>query len=228
MKKKVIIIVVVLLLLGGGYWLMNRDKNDDASNNAQPAASTSGTNNSAFDALATNGASYAATITATANGKTTSATMEYDKNTGAIKYSAGSGSSAATVIYTKDAYYICQTASKCYKYPISGSNSSGFDPSSYEYSSDKLNSLRNTAVDKGTMSCPAGTCHVWQVSVGGYTSTIYIDTATKRISQVEGTTAAGSSKIVYEYKDVTVTPPANAKTLPTGNSSSDSSYTNPY
>ena len=116
------------------------------------------------------------------------------------------------IIYTSDAYYACQ-GDNCVKYPISQSSNSGFDPSAYTYDQAKLASYTSPA-NKGQQSCPSGTCDVWEVSAGGYSSKLYIDSDTKRITQVESTVAGKTSKIVYEYKDVSITVPANAQTIP--------------
>ena len=116
------------------------------------------------------------------------------------------------IIYTSDAYYSCQ-GDNCVKFPISQSGDSGFDPSAYTYDESKLSSYANPAY-KGQQSCPSGTCDVWEVSAGGVTSTLYVDSSSKRITQVESTVGGKTSKIVYEYKDVSITVPANAQTIP--------------
>jgi hypothetical protein len=140
--------------------------------------------------------------------------MEYDKNSKVVKYQSTANGQTTILYYASDAFYTCQNDSACYKYPINQSTASGFSRESYEYSQEELADFKNGAAYQGTQPCPAGSCDVWKVSTEDGQSTIYIDKATKRISQVEGTTAAGSSKIVYEYKDVNVSIPPNAQELP--------------
>lgn len=215
MKRILIAVVAILVLAGGGYLLANRGGNNDTENSAK-------TNNSenkskmSIKALPTTDSSYIATITTTSAGKTDTATMEYDKNSGAVRYTVGAGGSTTTIIYTKDAYYMCQASGKCYKYPHDKKNSSGFDPGSYEYSKQKLDELKDKSVYQGTKPCPAGTCRVWQAQTGSYTSSIYVDTETDRISQVEGGGSNGTAKIVYEYSDVRIILPAGAQTVSPG------------
>ncbi len=217
MKKVIIAVIIVLLLAGGGFLLLKHNKKSNNSANSTNDSQTSSNSSSnstspGFDALSNTGVSYAATITSSANGKTTTSNMEFDKSNGAIRYSVGKDT---VVIYTKDAYYMCQGSAKCFKYPLKGSSAAGFDPSAYQYSANKLAGLKSSSTDKGTQSCPAGTCHVWGITSGSYSSEVFVDTNTKRISQVVGTTAVGTSKIVYDYKEVSITIPTNTQSLPT-------------
>ncbi len=214
MKKFLPVIIVLLILIGGGAAVL-LTKDDSKNNNATSANNNNQTKTTGvFDALATTGTSFIATITSTNNGKSVESKMEYDQKNDAVRYTTAVGGSEASYIFINDAYYICQSASKCFKYPASQGNSSGFDRKAYEYSNEELAGFKNTSVDGGEGACPAGTCHIWKVANGGYESSVYIDTKTKRISQVESTSAAGTSKITYEYKDVTVTAPKNAQELP--------------
>lgn len=215
MKKFLPLIIVLLILIGGGAAVLltrDDDKKDNAtsSNNSNQTKTTAG----AFDALPTTGTSFVATITSTNNGKSVESKMEYDQKNDAVRYTTAIGDSESSYVFIDDAYYICQSASKCFKYPASQGSTSGFDRKAYEYSNDELAGFKNTSVDGGEGACPAGTCRIWKVANGGYESSVYIDTKTKRISQVESTSAAGSSKITYEYTDVTVTAPKNAQELP--------------
>lgn len=212
MKNKLIIIALVLLIGGGAAFALTRNKDDSNGSTTQKNGAKTG---SGFDAVSTSGASFVATITTTVEGKEVVATMEYDKNSGNVRYTSNTDGQNFVIVYTSDAYYMCQTADNCIKYPVGQGQSSGFDPKAYEYSDEELAGWKNTALDKGKKACASGTCYVWEVNTGGYASSVYIDTKTKRVIQVESATAAGASKIVYEYKDVSITPPANAQTLPT-------------
>jgi hypothetical protein len=63
--------------------------------------------------------------------------------------------------------------------------------------------------------CPAGTCDVWSVvDENDHESTIYIDVQNNRVSQVESRDETSDIKLVYEYRDVTITPPENAQEIP--------------
>lgn len=215
-NKKLLIVIFVVLLVGGvaAWQLTKKDSNTktNANTSSNTSQNTSGTND--FSPLATSGSSFAATITTTAGGNSSSAKMEFDKKTGAVRYTSSAAGQNLVMIYTKDAYYICQTPDTCIKYTLGGTNTPSFDPSSYEYTDDKLAGYRSGANYQGKQDCAAGTCDVWKVSTGSYESSIFVDTKTKRISQVEATTAAGSSKIVYEYQDVSVIVPTNATEAP--------------
>lgn len=215
-KKQIIIIAAVILvaLIGIGAYAMSQDDGADKSNTSSNTSSNnSGNQPSSFDALTTD-TSFVATITTSNDGQEVKAVMSYDKDSGAVKYVTTTEGKEVSMYYTKDAYYLCQSANDCFKYPLGQGSVSGFDPGTYQYDNQDIAGLRNNAAYQGQQSCPAGTCDVWKVTEGTNSTTVYIDASTKRISQVETTTAAGTSKVVYEYKSVSVTPPANAKELP--------------
>lgn len=210
MTRPVIIGAIVVILLGGGGAAYVLTKDDD-----KPPQNTSqnDSNANAFDAVSTEGLEFTAKITTSGASGTTEATLEHDDQNN-TRYVSDIGGMQTEVIYTADAYYSCQ-AGNCTKFALSQSSSSGVNPGDYTYDESKLAGYRDNSTHKGRQDCPAGTCDVYEVSVGGTTSTIYIDTDTKRISQVESTISGATSKIVYEYKDVTINVPTNAQTVPT-------------
>lgn len=208
MSRSVIIGAIVIMMLGGGAATYVLTKDDD-KNKEGSSQTSSGSNNNTFNPASTENLEFAATITAEGAPQ---ATMEHDDK-GNTRYVTAQGGQQMEIIYTSDAYYSCQGGS-CVKFPITQSGNTGFDPSAYTYDEAKLAGYGNPS-HKGRQSCPSGTCDVWEVSAGGVTSTLYVDSDTKRITQVEGTVAGKTSKIVYEYKDITITVPANAQTLPT-------------
>lgn len=212
-RTRIIAAVVVVALAGGGAYLLTKDDNGDKSSEStsQTANNQTGSEGN-FSPVSTEGLEFKATLTTTKDGTNTVATIEQDDQKN-IRYTATQGGQQVEIIYTKDAYYMC-TAGNCIKYPISQQGSAGFDPGTYTYDASKLEGYKNNSAYKGQKSCPAGTCDVWSVTAGGYTSTIYVDTKTKRISQVESTVNGATTKIVYEYTDVTITVPTNAQTLP--------------
>lgn len=210
MTRPVLIGVVAAVLLIGGGAAYTLTKDDDS-----PSQSSSGSQNTQSDASfapqSTEGLEFKATITTTSGGNSTQATLEYDdkKNT---RYVANTGGQQMEFIFTSDTYYSCQ-GGNCVKYPITQASNSGIDPSTYTYDQNELAGYRTGSSYKGRQSCPAGTCDVWSVNTGGTTSTIFIDTNTKRISQVEGSQGGATSTIVYEYTDVTINVPTNARSL---------------
>ena len=214
-NKLVLIVGLGILVVAVVAYVGLRNKNSGQNTGSTSGASNTQSNKAAsnvFDPLGTNDVSYVATITTTNGDKSVVGVMESDAKTGAIRYTATTNGKEVQMTYTKDAYYICQSADKCLKYPLS--QGSGFDPKSYAYDASKIAEIKNSVKSLGTSSCPTGTCSVWQTTNGSYQGKVYIDSKTKRIVQAENTTASGSSKIVYDYKDVTVSVPANAQELP--------------
>ncbi len=213
MKRYIPIIVAVLVLAGGAGYALTRDKNDSSNNTNGNQSQTSG-NSGAFDAVSTANLSFEATMTTVSGDKTITAVMQSDAKTGAVKYVGGTFSDTMTMIYTKDAYYMCQSADKCFKYPLGQGTGASFDPSTYQYDDSKIADYKSASTSLGRQSCSSGTCDVWKVTSNGYDSKVFIDSKTKRVVQVEGATAEATTKIVYEYKDVNVEIPQNAQTLP--------------
>jgi hypothetical protein len=214
MKKPVIIGIIVALLIGGGaavYVLTREDKKDGAETSSQTNnGQTAG--NSDFAPVSTKGMDFSATLTTASPQGSTSAKIEQDGDK--TRYVATQDGQEIQIINTPDAYYSC-TGDQCFKFALSQSGNSGVDVGSYQYDESEISNFRNTAAYQGKKDCPAGTCDVWSVTVGTGTSTLYIDTKTKRISQVESTQSGTSTKIVYDYKNVTIDIPANAQTLQT-------------
>lgn len=214
-KKLAILVIVVIAATGviGYVGLRSKDNAKNAVTGTSNKPNSEKSTGNVFDALGTNGMSYVATITTTSGDKSVAGVMESDAKTGAIRYTATTNGKEVQMIYTKDAYYICQTVDKCYKYPLG--QGSAFDPKNYSYDASKIAEIKNSVKSLGTSNCPTGTCSVWQTTSGNYQGKVYIDAKTKRIVQAENTTSTGTSKIVYDYKDVSVTAPANAQELPT-------------
>jgi hypothetical protein len=214
MTRSVIIGAIAVVLLGGGAaaYILTKDDDKNATNNTSQQ-SQNGQSGAAFNPASTEGLEFKATITTQNAGQATKATLEHDDK-GNNRYVSSSGGQQTEIIYTSDAYYSCQ-GSNCTKFPVSQSSSSGFNPGDYTYSESKLAGYRSGSTYKGKQDCPSGTCDVWSVTAGGVTSTLYVDTDTGYITQVESTVNGATSKIVYEYTDVTINVPANAQTVPT-------------
>jgi hypothetical protein len=202
-----LVVAAVVVVGGGAAYMLTQD--DDSDNQQQLSQDSSGADNSAFNPASTEGLEFSATITV--EGAPT-ATFEHDDQ-GTTRYVTTTGGQEMEIIYTSDAYYSCQD-DNCIKFPISQLGNSGFNPGDYTYDEDRLGSFASPAY-KGQQSCESGTCDVWEVSTGGVTSTLYVDSNTKRITKVQGTVAGKTSTIVYDYKDVTINIPQNAQTITT-------------
>ncbi len=215
-RRMIVGIIVAVVLIGGGVaYVATKDNEDSDKNNTNTSqtGSNSGSSTNTFNPASTEGLEFKATLTTTSTSGTTEATIEHDDK-GNTQYTATTNGQQVKIIYTSDAYYMC-TGDSCIKYPSSQSSNSGFNPSDYTYDQSKLSGYKNGAAYKGQKSCASGTCDVWSVSAGGFTSTIYVDSATKRITQVDSSIGGNSTKIVYDYSDVTITVPANTQTIPT-------------
>ncbi|MGZ6004744.1 MAG: hypothetical protein ACXWLH_01190 [Candidatus Saccharimonadales bacterium] len=212
-KKKLLIGLIILLLLAGVIIAIvasgGKDKkstNSSTTGNSHQAKTSANT----FSALSTDKHSFKATISSDGNvqGSITS------DGKGNISYTATTNGVTTKIIYTADAYYLCSGSSTCIKYPRSSSTASAFNPSDYLYTADKLSTYKTSSTYKGTQSCPAGSCDVWSVTNSGATSTLFVDTKTHFVSQVESTVAGKTSKVVYDYTNATVEVPAKFQTLP--------------
>ena len=216
MNKRLIIIIVVLALIGGGIAVATRgnDKNKSADNSSKASSQTSSSqpaaNSNSFAPVSTEGQPFVATISSDG---TTQGTIQSDGK-GNTSYESTQNGTTTRIVYTSDAYYIC-TGSTCYKYVLGASSPVSFNPSDYQYTKDKLTGYKSGATYKGKQSCPAGTCDVWSVSNAGVTSSLFIDSKSKLISQVESSLNGKTTKITYEFKAVTIDVPTNAQTLPT-------------
>lgn len=210
-KRMMIAAIAALILIGGGVFFATRgDDNKKASTNSPQGSTSQQSNGSAsFSPVSTEGLAFSAAISV--DGKD-SGTIQSDGK-GKISYSSTQAGQNIRIVYTSDAYYSC-TGDTCYKYSTSTSSGASFNPSDYQYTNDQLSGYKSGAVNKGRQSCPAGTCNVWSVTVNGATSSIFIDTKTSRISQVESAISGKTTKITYVYKSVTIDVPANAQSLP--------------
>lgn len=231
MKRKLIIamaIVLALLALGGTLWIVKgKDKKNTSSSSQDNSQSNqessqksskqspkqSSSSQTTFNPQPLTDIEFAASLTSAAsNGSSISANMEYDKDTNAWRYAGQSGGSAIEAIYTTDAYYIKMGESWMKLPPEQGTQT--FNPGQYKYDQSSIKDFQSKVQNKGQQSCPAGTCQVWEVSnyQGNDKITFYTDISSNRISQVITESSAGKNTIIYTYKDITVTAPANAIT----------------
>ncbi|HLC91986.1 MAG TPA: hypothetical protein VJC09_02955 [Candidatus Saccharimonadales bacterium] len=211
-SRIIVVAVVLLLILGAVAYMVSRKEDKTKTATTTKPTSSKTTNTSNFAPVSTTGLALTATISTPLDGGTTATATLVSDGKGTTQYKADQGGQQVEITYTTDAYYMC-TGGQCFKYDISQSGNSGFDPSSYAYTPAQLSTYRNTASYKGKKSCPAGTCDTWSVSSGGASSTIFIDTKTKYISQVESTVSGKKSTVTYEYKPVSITIPTNYQSI---------------
>lgn len=232
-KKKLIIVasvVLALLVIGGVFWVV-KGKNKDSSSSSQANSHSdqqspsqkssqksqkqSPSGQTTFNPLPLADTEFAATLTtATANGGSVNASMEYDKDNNAWRYIGQSNGIKVEAVYTTDAYYI-NAGGNWMKLPLS-QGTQAFNPSQYKYDQATIKDFQAKVQNKGTQSCPSGTCQVWEIAnyQGNDKITFYTDTSSNRISQIVTESSAGKSTIVYTYKDINVTVPANVTEAP--------------
>ncbi len=230
-KKKIIIIsvIVALLVLGSIFWITksknnknsstqsnsSSDKESSSEKSSQKTQKQSTANATTFNPLPLSDTEFAATLTtATTNGGSVNASMEYDKDSNAWRYTGQSNGIKIEAIYTTDTYYM-NTGDSWIKLPLS-QGTQAFNPSQYKYDQATIKDFQSKVQNKGSQSCPSGTCQVWEITnyQGNDKITFYIDTSSNRISQLITESSAGKSTIVYTYKDITVTVPTNVTTAP--------------
>ena len=213
MRKLIPFIVGGVIVLGGtaAFFMAKKDEPAKSTTNSSQSSARS----SAFTAVNMAGQSFRATIStqAESGGQENRAVMEADAKTGAVSYQATTAGEAMKIIYTKEAYYMCQ-AESCVKYALGQGTGANFSPDAYQYDEREIESFKKASTSLGRQSCPAGTCDVWKVSSDGSDAKVYVDTKTKRISQVTTEKNGATSKVVYEYTDVSVTIPTNAQEVP--------------
>jgi len=208
--------VVILLLIGGviAYFINKHNEPEP-----KPAASTStqSTTTPTFAPATNSNQPYSATITSTLSGAPKSATLISDGQ-GNYSYTYQANGQTVTTVYTADAYYICNGSATCIKYPATNTTASTFDPTAYQYDTTKLESLKSTAAYKGQVTCPGGTgtCDKWSITStsGKTTTTLYIDSTSKRILKATTSNGTTESGVIYEYKDVHIAVPTSSTTAP--------------
>jgi hypothetical protein len=164
-----------------------------------------------FNVASTLGESFTASMTGTTEDKTYSATIEYD-GMGNGHY-VGQFDEGSYELYILGERYVICSENQCIETP-NFSDASPIDATAFEFSEEDLNSYRDSALYKGTETCPDGTCDVWEISIEEYSGKLYV-TEDGRISKATGAAAGGTFEIVYTYEEVTITPPENIQTIPT-------------
>src|SRR3989344_3144489 len=209
----IISIIVLILAVGGGIFETNRRNNKTKTVSVSaPKKISPKLPIAKFKAVPTTDVAYSASISSpNDDGSTFTGTLISDGK-GTMQYTAMLAGQSAEITYTPDSYYMC-TGGQCFKYAISQSSNSGFNPANYPYTPAQLSDYRKTAKYNGKKSCLVGTCDSWSVTVADTSSTILIDVKTQHISEVKSTVDGKTSTITYDYKPLTIKIPADAQTI---------------
>jgi len=206
MKKSLMIVVAIVAVVAGGAFVVTRSGDTPTNDSSQTIQSS----NQTFSPVNTMQQSFVATITTTGGQQNLTTNVEHDGN-GNWHYTASVGGQTSEVVSTADAYYTKQ-GDTWYK----SASSQGFSKDAYEVTPDELASFQSAVSYKGTESCSAGQCHVWEATnyQGNDKLTFYVDVASNRIVRMVSRVGASTTDITYEYKPVTVQIPTNAQELP--------------
>ena len=209
----IIVIIVLFIVVGLGiYEANNRNYKPKSTNVTAPKKAATKPTTANFAAVSTDNLAYSASISSpNDDGSTFTGTLISDGK-GTMQYTAMLAGQSAEITYTPDSYYMC-TGGQCFKYAISQSSNSGFNPANYTYTTAQLSDYRKTAKYNGKKSCLVGTCDSWSVTVADTSSTILIDVKTQHISEVKSTVDGKTSTITYDYKPLTIKIPADAQTI---------------
>lgn len=218
MNKKLLIGLVVVVVGAGGAAFFAMNQNDDNTSTTQTSQSnedateTTKENDSqpTFNPQITGNKSFVATIEGTSEGEQAiEGTIESDGQGNLRFVGTTVGESAEYYILADGRYIICQEGA-CFS---TSSETSGFSVDDYNVTDDDVAEFRETASYIGREDCPAGSCDVWQVTDEGVETKIYISTKDSLVSQVTGTDEGDTFKVVYEYKEVTITPPSDVQDI---------------
>lgn len=215
MRRKYVISLIIIFMVFGisGYFLI-RSNNSVNDNLSMQKSEISNSESKKFEAVPNNNISYTATITNKDGDKVYVSTVEYDSDSKISKYNAEIGGSKSTIYFTENEYVFCQTEDNCIKYSNNSVNASSFDPNTISFDEKQINELKNSSVFKETSNCVSGECEVWKINREGLESTYYIYTDTKRLAKFETQTPTGSAEVVYLFKDISLSLPENAQTIP--------------
>jgi len=217
MSKKVIIgIIIALVIIGGGvaYLAINQTTTkDDKTGQTDSTDTADDSKTSVFAPTTTSGKDFVATIEAEGADVPIS-TFEFDADSKAVRYKTTQQDESVESITTADAYYL-KTPQGWVKYDTGTGKNSGVDPETYQYNKEKIAEVKSTSTYDGVKKCGDETCKVWKISNdGGSESAVYVSTKTNYVVKVVSTFGGKTSAISYDYKDVTVDVPTDAKELP--------------
>ena len=208
-----IIVAVVLLTAGLLAFIFMQDEAQDMAGVTDPGEQNGELEEDLFfDAEAMTNASFTATISGETPDGPIDALMEQDGE-GNTRFTTQQNGTEVEFVVTPDSSYTCENG-ECIRFDSDTSIDSLFNPDNFTYDDEDFEAVREDVVFIGEEDCPAGTCNVWEVHDGEEESRIYVSTDTRQISQVTGEGADGSFSIVYDYRDVTITPPENYEEAP--------------
>lgn len=159
------------------------------------------------------GASYVASITGDTPEGPLQSTLEFDGE-GSYSFSSEQADQSIRFIVTPEAAYSCES-DQCFEFPQGQEDDLfAFNVDGFTYEEDDLTEFADVATRIGKEQCPAGTCDVREIVDEAETTRLYIDTSANRISQATGSGYDGEFSIIYDYRDVTITPPEDAQAMP--------------
>jgi hypothetical protein len=216
MKVKLIGIILAVLVVGGGAgaFIMSRDSDDSksSSNNSNTTKEETKTESATptFSPKATKNQSFSATLEGTSEGDALTGTIESDGK-GIIHFTGTQAGETAEYYVTSDGSFIFCQGTQCFK---SSASENSVSPDDYEVTDEDIAKYQSKATFLGSESCPSGTCNVWQYTDDENVKTkIYIDKDTDYVSQVVGEDGTDTFKIVYNFKDVSITVPTDVQDL---------------
>lgn len=214
--NKAILIVIGIVIIGGGIGLSLSKKDSGSSDTGVMQNDAAASNDQAegavptFNPKATQNESFVATIEGKSKDSTVITGSIESDGKGNIHFKGlQTGESAEYYLAADQAFIFCQ-GEKCYRY---AENESGLNVGDYEVTDEDIAKYKETAKYIGEESCPEGTCDVWQYDDNGADTKIYINKQSKQVSQVIGVKDGETFKVVYEFKDVTVTIPTNVEEI---------------
>lgn len=211
-------ILVSLLVIGAGALAFNYFNANDAEQSASDTSNQAETTDegASFNPQGMEGVSFVATINGTTEDGEINATMEHDGQ-GSTRLEMTQAGRDFELTLTPDAVYSCESET-CIRFDTDQASGAAFlDPSEYTYDDEEFDDFRDDANYLGQESCPAGTCDVWEIEDDETIARMYLDTSTSRISQVTSDGPDSEITVVYDYRDVTITPPENVQELPSFN-----------
>lgn len=215
MKKALLIggaVVLVLAAAGIGFLLFGNNSEDSGSSNQNEQQAETNQNDNLFSAVPTDDLEFEATLSGE-TGDTSYEAVILSDGEGNSKYSGQSNGEQFEMYSLNDGSSIVCNGGTCFK--VNGSEAqTPVSADQYEYTGDDLTNFRDMVEYQGEASCPAGTCSVWRYDENRAVVEIYLADDGK-ISKLTTTSQDGDKfEIEYEYKEVSVTPPANVRSIP--------------
>lgn len=225
MNKNLIALVVLAIVTISGLLIVTnsddtkKDKNTNTASSEQANVSSdnlvSADNPLGLDASEIVGPYRVNIETTDADGTSSSGYIEFDADGNTKTSITTDGQENTIIVYEGTTYAKNPETDSWIQYPQSNNESNDSDELNVGLSQEDVDAINDTdIVDKGTGSCSAGTCRIYESTdpENGDTSVIKVDQATNRLSDVEVTSTDGEiSKISYDYNaDVNLSAPEDA------------------